>query len=83
MSSGSFKPPLTRVRLRVEVKPSVPEIKFSVEKAGRWLDRIEKRLSVLSAEDQAIYQTLRGVHNSGKKLDSQQAKALWTLEKKL
>jgi hypothetical protein len=61
----------------------VPEIKFSTEKAGRWLDRIEKRLSVLSAEDQVIYQTLRGVHNSGKKLDSQQAKALWTLEKKL
>lgn len=61
----------------------MPEIKFSAEKAGRWLDRIGKRLLVLSPEDQAIYQTLKALYAAGQKFDSQQSKALWTLERKL
>jgi hypothetical protein len=61
----------------------VPEIKFSTEKAGRWLDRIGKRLGVLPPEAQGTYRSLRAAHDAGRKLDSQQAKALWDLEKSL
>lgn len=61
----------------------MPEIKFSNEKAERWLDRIGKRLDVLSPEERLQYQFLRGLVGSGRKLDSQQAKALHMLGKKL
>jgi hypothetical protein len=61
----------------------MPEIKFSADKAERWLDRIEKRLKVLSPEDITTYNTLRLVQRKGQKLDSQQAKALWELGRKL
>jgi hypothetical protein len=59
------------------------EIRFSADKTERWLERIEKRLASLSPEDVDLYKQLRTVHNAGNKLDSQQAKALWTLGKKL
>ena len=61
----------------------MPEIKFSTDKAERWLDRIEKRLLTLSPEDVALYQSLRKVQRGGQKLDSRQAKALWELGRKL
>lgn len=61
----------------------MPEIKFSTDKAERWLDRIEKRLEVLSPEERLQYQGLREVVAGGRKLDSQQAKALHVLGKKL
>lgn len=61
----------------------MPEIKFSNEKAERWLDRIGKRLDVLSPEERLQYQFLRELVGSGRKLDSQQAKALHMLGKKL
>jgi hypothetical protein len=61
----------------------VPEIKFSADKAERWLDRIEKRLATLTPENVALYQALRNVHREGRKMDSQQAKALWELGKRL
>ena len=61
----------------------MPEIKFSNEKAERWLGRIEKRLESLDPEDRLQYQVLRDVLNQGHKLDSQQAKALHVLGKKL
>ena len=61
----------------------MPEIKFSNEKAERWLGRIEKRLEALSPEDRLQYQMIREVLAQGHKLDSQQAKALYVLGKKL
>lgn len=61
----------------------MPEIKFSSEKAGRWLDRIEKRLESLTPEERLQYQVLRDVLVNGHKLDSQQAKALHVLGKRL
>lgn len=61
----------------------MPEIKFSNEKAGRWLNRIEKRLESLTPEEHLQYQVLRDALASGQKLDSQQAKALHVLGKKL
>jgi hypothetical protein len=61
----------------------VPEIKFSAEKAERWLTRIEKRLSTLSSEDAVMYKALRTAYMKQSKLDSQQAKALWALGRKL
>ena len=61
----------------------MPEIKFSADKAERWLVRIEKRLAVLSPEDAATYKVLRAAHQAGRKLDSRQAKALWELGKRL
>ena len=61
----------------------MPEIKFSTDKAERWLDRISKRLEVLSPEERHQYQLLRDTVTEGHKLDSQQAKALHVLGKKL
>lgn len=61
----------------------MPEIKFSMDKAERWLDRIEKRLASLPPEDQAQYQKLRGALREARKLDSQQSKALHVLGRKL
>lgn len=61
----------------------MPEIKFSNDKAGRWLDRIGKRLESLSPEDRILYGILREVLTNGSRLDSQQAKALQVLGKKL
>jgi hypothetical protein len=61
----------------------MPEIKFSTDKAERWLDRIGKRLVVLSPEERLQYQLLRDTVTEGRKLDSQQAKALHVLGKKL
>lgn len=61
----------------------MPEIKFSNDKAERWLDRIEKRLLTLSPEDIALYKTLREVQRGGQKLDSRQAKVLWELGRRL
>lgn len=61
----------------------MPEIKFSNEKAERWLDRIEKRLEGLSPEDRLQYRELRETLTEGQKLDSRQAKALHVLGKKL
>lgn len=61
----------------------MPEIKFSTEKAGRWLDRIGKRLEALTPEECLQYRLLRDVVDRGVKLDSQQAKALHLLGKKL
>jgi hypothetical protein len=61
----------------------MPEIKFSAEKAERWLTRIEKRLSTLSSEDNAMYKIIKAAYMKQPKLDSQQAKALWELGKKL
>jgi hypothetical protein len=61
----------------------MPEIKFSNEKAERWLDRIGKRLGTLSPEESLQYQMLRDALANGRKLDSQEAKALWVLGKKL
>lgn len=61
----------------------MPEIKFSVEKAERWLERIEKRLGALTPEDGATYTRLREAHASGRKLDWQEARDLWALGKKL
>jgi hypothetical protein len=61
----------------------MPEIKFSSEKAGRWLDRIEKRLSRLSPDDVALFKQILTKHRAGEKLDTVHAKALWELERKL
>jgi len=61
----------------------MPEIKFSNEKAERWLDRIGKRLASLAPEDRLLYQMLRDALGQGHKLDPQQAKALHVLGKKL
>lgn len=60
----------------------MPEIKFSSEKAGRWLDRIRKRLSRLSKDDVILFNQIQNKHREGK-LDSLHAKALWELERKL
>jgi hypothetical protein len=61
----------------------MPEIKFSNEKAERWLDRIEKRLASLPPEDHVQYQKLRETLREGRRLDSQQAKMLHVLGRKL
>jgi hypothetical protein len=61
----------------------MPEIKFSNEKAERWMERIGKRLESLSPEDSLQYHMLREALANGRKLDSQEAKALWVLGKKL
>lgn len=61
----------------------MPEIKFSNDKAERWLNRIGKRLNSLTPENVAAYEGLLSVHQSGGKLDTQQAKALWVLGKQL
>ena len=61
----------------------MPEIKFSNEKAERWLDRVGKRLEGLSAEDRQRYAALRAILERGDRLDSQQAKALHLLGKKV
>lgn len=61
----------------------MPEIKFSIDKAGRWLERIEKRLSRLSPDDVAMYRQILARHQEGLKLDPMHAKALWDLERKL
>ena len=60
----------------------MPEIKFSSEKAERWLVRIEKRLGVLTSEQQALYKSLKEAHSKGK-LNPIQARELWTLERSL
>lgn len=59
------------------------EIKFSADKAERWLDRVEKRLATLTQEDATLYAELRATVKAGGKLDSRQAKALLVLGKKL
>ncbi len=61
----------------------MPEIKFSPDKAGRWLDRIEKRLSRLSPDDVAMFTQIKAKHGAGEKLDTMHSKALWELERKL
>jgi hypothetical protein len=61
----------------------MPEIKFSSEKAGRWLDRVEKRLSRLSPDDVTMYNQILTKHRAGEKLDHLHSKALWELERKL
>jgi len=61
----------------------MPEIKFSAQKAGRWLDRIRKRLSRLSQDDVAMFNQIQHKHGAGEKLDPLLAKALWELERKL
>ena len=61
----------------------MPDIKFSNEKAERWLDRIEKRLGSLAPEDRLQYQRLREAMTGGRKLDPRQSKALHVLGKKL
>jgi hypothetical protein len=47
------------------------------------LYRIGKRLTVLTPDEVALYETLLEAHRGGQKLDSQQAKALWELGKRL
>lgn len=61
----------------------MPEIKFSSEKAGRWLERIEKRLSRLSPDDVTMFNQIQSKHRAGEKLDHIYSKALWELERKL
>ena len=61
----------------------MPEIKFSSEKAGRWLDRIGKRLSRLSPDDVVLFNQILDKHQAGERLDPTHAKALWELERKL
>lgn len=61
----------------------MPEIKFSPDKAGRWLARIEKRLDRLSPDDVSMYSALKTHHEAGEKLTPTLAKALWELERKL
>jgi hypothetical protein len=61
----------------------MPEIKFSSEKAERWLSRIEKRLSRLSPDDLAMYHQILTKHRLGEKLDTAHSRALWELERKL
>lgn len=61
----------------------MPEIKFSNDKAERWLNRLGKRLNSLTPENVAAYEVLLAVHQSGGKLDAQQAKELWVLGKQL
>jgi len=61
----------------------MPEIKFSSKKAGRWLDRIRKRLSRLSKDDVAMFNLIQNKHGTGEKLDDTLSRALWELERKL
>lgn len=55
---------------------------FSRDKAGRWLDRIAKRLGLLTEEEKSQYQQLRASHNQGDKFDAHQVKVLTALEKR-
>ena len=61
----------------------MPEIKFSPDKASRWLGRIAKRLDRLSPDDVVMYHQILARHTAGEKLDHLHAKALWELERKL
>lgn len=61
----------------------MPEIKFSNEKAERWLGRIEKRMDRLSPEDVLLYTQILEKHRTGEKLDTALSRALWDLERKL
>ena len=61
----------------------MPEIKFSADKADRWLERVAKRVATLVPEDLALYERLSAVRQEGRKLDSREAKELFELGKRL
>ena len=61
----------------------MPEIKFSADKADRWLERVAKRVATLTPEDVALYERLSVVRQESRKLDSREAKELFGLGKRL
>lgn len=59
----------------------MPQIKFTDEKADRWIRRIEKRESKLSPENLILFRSIRAVRASGGKLDHPMELALFQLER--
>ena len=61
----------------------MPQIKFTNEKADRWIERIQKRSSKLTAEDQAVFQAIRSRRQAGERLLHPEELALFALERKV
>jgi len=61
----------------------MPEIKFSNDKADRWIGRIEKREEKLSPTDLELFYQVRAIRDRDEKLDSHWAKVLFDLGKNL
>jgi len=61
----------------------MPEIKFTDEKADRWITRISKRTAKLNSEDVAIFEAIKRTRATGQKISGPMARALFDLERKV
>ena len=61
----------------------MPEIKFSNDKADRWIERLQKRRDRLTQEELLVLDTIRDLRFRNIKLDPQSERALFSLGKKV
>jgi hypothetical protein len=61
----------------------MPEIKFSTEKADRWIARIAKRTGKLTPDDLSMFETIKQIRANGDKISGPLARALFDLERKV
>ncbi len=61
----------------------MPEIRFTNQKADRWLERLSKRSDRLSPEDTAVYIRIKQLRAQGEKLPDDLERALYHIGKKV
>lgn len=61
----------------------MPEIKFSNDKADRWIARIEKRRAKLTPDDLTMFDIIKQVRTEGNKLSPILGRALFDIERRV
>ncbi len=61
----------------------MPEIKFSNDKADRWIARIEKRRAKLTPEDLTMFDSIKQVRADGGKLPPTMERSLFDIERRV
>jgi hypothetical protein len=61
----------------------MPEIKFTNDKADRWLSRISKRVGKLTVEDRECFLTIQSLRAAGEKLNPKWERILFDLGRKV
>lgn len=61
----------------------MPEIKFSNDKADRWIARIEKRRAKLTPDDLNTFDSIKRVREAGEKLPPTMERSLFDIERRV
>ncbi len=61
----------------------MPEIKFSNDKADRWIVRVEKRRAKLTPDDLTMFDAIKQVRADGGKLPPTMERALFDIERRV